>query len=386
MIKHRKVKVYGIVFISMIILYLLICFSFYQNNLNKFKECINTENYLEAKNILSHKSLNIISIVNLKDTCDEILNEHLSKLNNDYLTNNLSQESLLLKLNSLQELNLNNNEISVFKESLPLISASNDTYTKALSLFDKKNYEEALQCFNKMSTFNSNYKEALNYKNQCIDILKSEIITQADNLIKNNEFSEAISTIEDCLENLDYNIELLNKLDEIKELRMNFLEEYSEDSINSGTYSAEVMSSFYNKLDSSTINTFDINSKTNKLVFVNISEQKTYVYTGSLNNWSLEKEFLCSTGIENKETPVGIFEVQTRAPWFFASKYGQGGKYYVQFMGNYLFHSVPFAEDQETILDETLGEPASHGCIRLSTDNAKWLYDNVLDGSKVIIY
>ena len=58
----------------------------------------------------------------------------------------------------------------------------------------------------------------------------------------------------------------------------------------------------------------------------------------------------------------------------------------MQFMGNYLFHSIPFAEDQETILDETLGEPASHGCVRLDTEDAKWLYDNVLDGSKIIIY
>ena len=172
MIKHRKIKVYGIVFISMLILYLLICISFYQNNLNKFKEYINTENYLEAKNISSDKSLNIISIVNFKNTCDEILNEHLSKLNNDYLTNNLSQESLLLKLNSLQELNLNNKEVSVFKESLPLVSQSNEIYLKAIELFNQNNYEKALEYFNEVSVFNSNYKEILNYKNQCIDILK----------------------------------------------------------------------------------------------------------------------------------------------------------------------------------------------------------------------
>lgn len=386
MFKNKKIKVYALLFISIIALYLLSCFLFYKNNLNKFKEYINSENYIEAKNILANKDLNVINILNLKNKCDELLNEYLDELNNAYLINNISQESLLLKLNSLQQLDLNNEEVATFKETLPLISASNDIYIKAVSLFNEKKYEEALLYFNEMSTFNSNYKEALNYKNQCISILKSEIISETDNLVKNNQFSEAIAYIEDSLENLDYNIELLNKLDEIKAFRMNYLEEYSEDSINSGTYSAQVMSSFYNKLDSSTINTFDISSKTDKLVFVNISEQKTYIYTGSINNWSLEKEFICSTGIENKETPVGIFEVQTRAPWFFASKYGQGGKYYVQFMGNYLFHSVPFAEDQETVLDETLGEPASHGCIRLDTDDAKWLYDNVLDGSKIIIY
>lgn len=386
MIKDKKIKIYIITSISILTVYLLGCFLVYKNNLNKFKEYISSESYVDAGNILINKNLNVISVLNLENSCTEILNEYLDQLNDSYLVNNITQESLLLKLTTLENLNLNTKEITTFKENLPLISSSNEIYSKAISLFNEENYEEALELFNEISSFYPNYSEVLTYKKQCIDILKSEIITKTDALIKNNEFSQAIASIENSLESLDYNIELLNKLDEIKELRMNYLEEYSEDSIYNNYYSAQVISSFYNKLDSSTINTFDIDSKTNKLVFVDISEQKTYIYTGSLNNWILEKEFLCSTGIENKETPVGIFEVQTRAPWFFASKYGQGGKYYVQFMGNYLFHSIPFAEDQETVLDETLGEPASHGCIRLDTNDAKWLYDNVLDGSKIIIY
>ena len=384
--KNKKIKTYILISINLTILYLLVCFLFYKNNLNKFKEYINSENYMEANNILTNKHLNLINTLKLKNTCNDILNEHLDQLNNNYLSNNISQESLLLKLTTLENLNLNTTQTTTIKKNLPLISSSNEAYSKAVSLFNDKNYEESLNSFNEISSFYPNYSEILDYKKQCIDVLKSEIFNKVNNLIENNAFSEAITIIEDSLKKLDYNIELLNKLEEIKKLRMNYLEEYSEDSINSNANSAQAMSSFYNKLDSSTINTFDIDSKTDKLVFVNISEQKTYIYTGNSNNWQLEKEFVCSTGIENKETPIGIFEVQTRAPWFFASKYGQGGKYYVQFMGNYLFHSIPFAEDQETILDETLGEPASHGCIRLDTEDAKWLYDNVLDGSKIIIY
>ena len=55
-------------------------------------------------------------------------------------------------------------------------------------------------------------------------------------------------------------------------------------------------------------------------------------------------------------------------------------------MGNYLFHSIPFDSDKTTISDPTLGVPASHGCIRLSVEDSKWLYDNVKNGSKIIIY
>lgn len=383
--KIKKSKIY-IVLISTLILYLLSCILFYQNNIHKFKKYINSYDYTNAKVLLSSKTLNIITFLNFENQCSEIINEHLKELNDDYLLNNMSQENLLLKLTTLENLNLNAEEITTFKENLPLISSSNENYLQAVSLFNNGNYEEALELFNDISYFTSNYNETLTYKEKCINILKDTIIEEANKLLENGEYSNAINYLNEYLEKFDYNIELVNKLKEIKECRMNYLEEFSESSITNNKYSAQTISAYYNKLDSSTINTFDISSNTDKLIFVNIGEQKTYVYTGYTNSWSLEKEFLCSTGIENEETPVGIFEVQSRAPWFFASTYNQGGKYYVQFMGNYLFHSIPFAEDQQTILDETLGEPASHGCIRLSTDDAKWLYDNVMDGSKIIIY
>ncbi len=111
----------------------------------------------------------------------------------------------------------------------------------------------------------------------------------------------------------------------------------------------------------------------------------TYIYSGSNNNWNLIKEFSSSTGIEGKETPKGIFSVTDRGDWFYSEEFQQGAKYWVQFMGDYLFHSLPYDESQENIVDYTLGKPASHGCIRLNVEDAKWLYDNIDDGTKIII-
>ncbi|HAH78565.1 MAG TPA: L,D-transpeptidase, partial [Ruminococcaceae bacterium] len=34
---------------------------------------------------------------------------------------------------------------------------------------------------------------------------------------------------------------------------------------------------------------------------------------------------------------------------------------------------------------DKLGEPASHGCIRLPVEDAKWIYDNIPEGTKVVI-
>ena len=38
------------------------------------------------------------------------------------------------------------------------------------------------------------------------------------------------------------------------------------------------------------------------------------------------------------------------------------------------------------IIDGRLGINASHGCVRLSIENAKWIYDTIPSGTKVIVY
>ena len=37
-------------------------------------------------------------------------------------------------------------------------------------------------------------------------------------------------------------------------------------------------------------------------------------------------------------------------------------------------------------MDGRLGMGLSHGCVRLQIDNAKWIYDNIPRGSKVVVY
>ena len=39
-----------------------------------------------------------------------------------------------------------------------------------------------------------------------------------------------------------------------------------------------------------------------------------------------------------------------------------------------------------TITDGRLGINASHGCVRLSIENAKWIYNTIPSGTKVIVY
>ncbi|MDO4875955.1 MAG: L,D-transpeptidase family protein, partial [Oscillospiraceae bacterium] len=50
-------------------------------------------------------------------------------------------------------------------------------------------------------------------------------------------------------------------------------------------------------------------------------------------------------------------------------------------------HSITYkGHNGKTVLDGRLGARVSHGCIRLATKDAKWIYDNVPSYSRCIIY
>lgn len=120
---------------------------------------------------------------------------------------------------------------------------------------------------------------------------------------------------------------------------------------------------------------------------VDISEQKVRIMEeGDV----VHREMLASTGVEGKETPIGTFEIQNRGQWFYNEKYKQGAKYWVSFKdwGIYLFHSLAMDANREVIPEEAakLGTPASHGCIRLEVENAKWIHDFIPERTKVVIH
>lgn len=84
-------------------------------------------------------------------------------------------------------------------------------------------------------------------------------------------------------------------------------------------------------------------------------------------------------------TPTGIYHTNHYHPRRFAS-----GLYPVGWIGQlYLFHSTPtYPWSDHFIMREArkLGKkPASHGCIRLTVKDAKWLHDHLPYHTKVII-
>lgn len=98
------------------------------------------------------------------------------------------------------------------------------------------------------------------------------------------------------------------------------------------------------------------------------------------------KAMVCSTG---SATPIGTYNTMTKYRWKILLD-DVWGQYSTRITGSILFHSVWYYKQDPSTLSATqynkLGTTCSHGCIRLTVEDAKWIYDNCPVGTTVVIY
>lgn len=99
------------------------------------------------------------------------------------------------------------------------------------------------------------------------------------------------------------------------------------------------------------------------------------------------KAMICSTGISTPKS--GTYQITYKYRWLrlFGNVYGQ---YSTRIVKNILFHSVPYFKQRADTLEyeeyDKLGTKASAGCIRLTVEDSKWIYDNIPSGTYVEFY
>ena len=121
---------------------------------------------------------------------------------------------------------------------------------------------------------------------------------------------------------------------------------------------------------------------TEKLITVDIGKQKLYAWEGG----QIQKEFTVSTGMRYTPTVKGSFKIYIKN-----EKQNMKGSYppyepyflkdvpYVMFFkGAYAIHG--------TYWHNKFGSRASHGCVNLRVDDAKWVYDWAPMGTRVVVF
>lgn len=129
---------------------------------------------------------------------------------------------------------------------------------------------------------------------------------------------------------------------------------------------------------------------------------RVYVFTGTQGNYMPYAEWIATVGTTPEKGGDDSFGETFRGVSHVRAKGYQMGNcpyefYWTEFYINSAalqgdgegqrFHSILYWDQGMTsVYDGTLGQQASHGCVRLATENAKWVYDNIPLGTTVWSY
>ena len=100
------------------------------------------------------------------------------------------------------------------------------------------------------------------------------------------------------------------------------------------------------------------------------------------------KAMICSTGVATPKS--GVYRTSDKYRWheLLGGVYGQ---YCTRITGHILFHSVPYKKNNSPdslkyIAYDNLGMTASAGCVRLTVEDAAWIYNNCTNKTYVEFY
>ncbi len=259
-------------------------------------------------------------------------------------------------LEKIGELNTENNEIDIEEEAVENAEADKE----------KENKIEA-PTISLEIIYGPSYAQGGNI---CFYRIKADV--------EGNPAPEIIFSSDDSNGNLGKDIAQVNlKKGEKKEIEARAVNEAGE------TRSSLVLE-WKDQDTNKTEEAIDYSNSSNFNISVSLEDQVVRVY----HKEELIKEMICSGGTIEDPTPTGTFKTNEKIYYCWLPKYSVGAYYYIRFYGSYLFHSVPFDENGNIIQEEfqKLGSPASHGCIRLKVDDAKWLYETLPLGVEVNIF
>ena len=127
-------------------------------------------------------------------------------------------------------------------------------------------------------------------------------------------------------------------------------------------------------------------------IVVDVTNQAVIVYGLDEQNeyTAVVRKMICSTGTKKFPSDVGDWVTNgRRAKWCYFPKWGGYARWWTRINSGIAFHSVCYnAVDNKAMSTSSykaLGKRASHGCVRLLVDDAKWVYDNVREGTTVHI-
>ena len=145
------------------------------------------------------------------------------------------------------------------------------------------------------------------------------------------------------------------------------------------------------KKNTNSNNTQKLTSNTPYYIKINNSQNVVTIYAKDAEEkYTIPyKAMVCSVGTDTPDAGKSYKITSYKRRWN-ALQGNVYGQYATQIIGNILFHSVPYTSKSNSALEyweyDKLGTAASLGCVRLTVEDAKWIYDNIATGTIVEFY
>lgn len=127
------------------------------------------------------------------------------------------------------------------------------------------------------------------------------------------------------------------------------------------------------------INSHDVKSKTKYLVWINKNTQTFYVFERVNGEWKCIKRWNCATGSYQYSKACDYHNSWKKEIY----------RKQVSFQNiyRYMHYTSPGGSGIHGLLEKKrLGYPQSHQCIRLSSANRDWVWNNLPEGTRVVLY
>lgn len=117
---------------------------------------------------------------------------------------------------------------------------------------------------------------------------------------------------------------------------------------------------------------------------INLSTQILSIF----ENGKLLDSYVVSTGKRGMETPRGTHTIANKFPRAWSKKYGMFMPYWMAITpgGSFGIHELPVFSDGYIVGADDLGNPVSHGCVRLGIGPAERVYNWAEVGTPVVVY
>lgn len=121
---------------------------------------------------------------------------------------------------------------------------------------------------------------------------------------------------------------------------------------------------------------------TDKLITVDTGKQRLFAWEGG----KILKEFKVSTGMRYTPTVKGSFSIRTKIEkQNMKGSYPPYEPYFIKDVPNVMYFYGAYAI-HGTFWHNKFGMRASHGCVNLPVDDAKWVYDWAPTGTRVEVF